>query len=326
MSHLFVIHLASRAVDAALGSNLRGHGPAPRGDAVVASVAIDDKLWHAGGLATYGRVLAVPVYGGSPLRGRVLFYDMSDPERPVRMSTRIERPGRKAYAAAITRLPNRRYLVAVQSARDEVARRLDLYLSLSGELADGFSAEPVSWFADQVAARNGQDANFGDFQNISFVRQVDGRIYLVGLHNTAPSMDILPGRDYADLYEMQFSASLFRLASPELHVPTVTKIANRHLVCEAGYCNLDAAAGLYLGRDGNLAVYATTFWLDGNALKLTEFAPRRRQSRRGGCAAYRGAFAATVELSGRGAEPSIAAQAAEPDHSTALFVPQPVAE
>lgn len=205
--------------------------------------------------------------------GRVLFYDMSDPERPLRMSVRIERPGRKAYAVAVTRLVNHHYLVAVLSDRDELARRLDLYLSLTAELADGFGVEPVTWFADQVGARNGQDANFGDFQNISFVQQADGRIFLVGLHNTAPSMDILPGRDYADLYELQFAGALLQLASPELRVPVVTKIANRHLVCQAGHCNLDAAAGLYVDSEGNLAVYATTFWLDGNALKLTEFAP-----------------------------------------------------
>jgi len=272
-SSLFVIRLASRPGDAALGSNLRGVGPAPRGDEVVARVVIDTGLWHAGGLAAYGRVLAVPVYGGSPLTGRVLFYDVGDPENPVRMPVRIERPGRKAYAVAMTRLANRHYLVAVLSDRDELARRLDLYLSQTEELTDGFGAEPVTWLAEQVIARQGQDANFGDFQNIGFVRQTDGRVFLVGLHNTAPSMDILPGRDYADLYEMQFADSLTRFASPELDVPTVTKIANRHLVCQAGHCNLDAAAGLYVDSEGNLSVYATTFWLDGNALKITEFAP-----------------------------------------------------
>jgi len=273
MSSLFVIRLGSRPHDAALGSNLRGPGPPPRGDAVVAGVDVDGTMWHAGGLATYGRVLVVPVYGGSPLHGRVLFYDMSDPEQPVRLPVQIDRPGQKAYAAAIARLANRHYLVAILSDRDESARRLDLYLSLTGALADGFGAEPVTWFADAVVAREGQDVNFGDFQNISFVQQTDGRIFLVGLHNTAPSMDILPGRDYADLYELDFPDGLADPATPTLRVPVVTKIANRHLVCEDGHCNLDAAAGLYVDRDGNLAIYAATFWLDGNTLKLTEFAP-----------------------------------------------------
>jgi len=101
---------------------------------VVARVAIDAGLWHAGGLATYGRVLAVPVYGGNPLAGRVLFYDMSDPEHPVRMPVQIDRPGRKAYAVAVTRLANRHYLVAVLSDRDELARRIDLYVSRAGDL------------------------------------------------------------------------------------------------------------------------------------------------------------------------------------------------
>lgn len=273
MSSLFVIRLASRSGDSAFGSNLPGAGPPPRGDAVVTRVDVDATLWHAGGLATYGRVLVVPVYGGNPLAGRVLFYDMADPGHPVRMPVQIERPGRKAYAVAVMRLPNGHYLVAVLSDRDELARRLDLYLSRTEDLADGFGAEAVTWFADAVTARNGQDANFGDFQNISFVQQTDGRIFLVGLHNTAPSMDILPGRDYADLYEMEFPDSLAQLATPTLRVPVVTKIANRHLVCRDGHCNFDAAAGLYVDRDGSLAIYAATFWLDGSTLKLTEFAP-----------------------------------------------------
>lgn len=272
MSSLFVIRLASRSGDSAFGSNLPGAGPPPRGDAVVIRVGVDATMWHAGGLATYGRVLVVPVYGGDPLAGRVLFYDMADPGHPVRMPVQIERPGRKAYAVAVTRLPNGHYLVAVLSDRDEMARRLDLYLSRTEELADGFGAEPVTWFADAVTARNGQDANFGDFQNISFVQQTDGRVFLVGLHNTAPSMDILPGRDYADLYELEFPDSLAQMNSSTLRPPVVTKIANRHLVCRAGYCNLDAAAGLYIDRDGRLAIYAATFWLDDNKLKLTEFA------------------------------------------------------
>jgi len=258
-----------------LGSNLRGEGPPPRADRVVANVPVDQTLWHAGGLATYGSVLVVPIYGSNPRQGRVLFYDMTDPEMPVRLPVQIDRPDRKAYAVAMTRLANGHYLVAVLSARDDLARRLDLYLSRTKQLVDGFGAEPVTWFADSVMARAGQDANFGDFQNIGFVQQVDGRIFLVGLHNTAPSMDILPGRDYADLYEFDFSDALMRTTSPTLHEPTVTKIANRHLVCRDGHCNLDAAAGLYVDSDGGLSVYAATFWLDDNSLKLTEFAPGR---------------------------------------------------
>ena len=278
MSSLFVIRLSSRPNDdTVLGSNLRGEGPPPRTDGVVARVLVDEMMWHAGGLATYGRVLAVPVYSSNPRQGRVLFYDMSDPEEPVRLPVQIERPGRKAYAVAMTRLANRHYLIAVLSDRDELSRRLDLYLSRTGELADGFGSEPVTWFAEFVTARAGQDANFGDFQNISFVQQTDGRIFLVGLHNTAPSMDILPGRDYADLYESDFSDSLTQSSSPTLREPTVTKIANRHLVCQGGHCNLDAAGGLYIDRDGGLAVYAATFWLDDNSLKLTEFAPARNE-------------------------------------------------
>ena len=52
----------------------------------------------------------------------------------------------------------------------------------------------------------------------------------------------------------------------------ITKVANRHLVCADGYCNLDAGAGVYVTPEGELIVYGAAFWVDGDRLKLTEFA------------------------------------------------------
>jgi hypothetical protein len=234
---------------------------------VVARVQLDDVLGHAGGLSMLGSILAVPMHGGSPRVAKVVFYDVAAPESPRRLRVEITRPGRKASATALTRLPNGHYLVAVLAAFDGLPLRVDFYLSRSTVLDDGFLPEPVMWPVSGVAARAGQDRTFNHFQTINFIQQADGRLYLVGFHNRVGPHTILPGRDYADLYEVRFPR-----ADTTLEVPTVTKVANRMLRCTDGFCSLDAAAGLFVDPvTKEMSVYATPGWLDGDTMKVTVY-------------------------------------------------------
>jgi hypothetical protein len=238
------------------------------GGEVVARIGVDDVMSHAGGLSMLGSVLAVPVHGGSPRQAKVLFYDLVNPELPQRLTVEIARPGRKASSTAMTRLPNGHLLVGVLAAFDGLPLRIDFYLSRTTVLDDGFQPEPVMWRVSEVEARSGQEPTFSHFQAINFVRQADGRLYLVGFHNSTAPQTIFPGRDYADLYEIVFPHD----ARPTLAKPAVIKVANRMLYCRDGFCNLDAAAGLFVdpGTD-SMAVYAAPGWLDGDTLKLTVY-------------------------------------------------------
>jgi hypothetical protein len=234
---------------------------------VVARVQLDDVLGHAGGLSTLGSILAVPMHGGSPRVAKVVFYDLADPESPRRLPVEIARPGRKASATALTRLHNGHYLVAVLAAFDRLPLRLDFYLSRSTVLDEGFLPDPVTWRVSGVEARPGQDRTFNHFQSLSFIWQADGRLYLVGFHNSIGPHTILPGRDYADLYEV-----VFPRADSMLEMPRVTKVANRMLRCTDGFCSLDAAAGLFVDPVTKaMSVYATPGWLDGDTVKLTVY-------------------------------------------------------
>jgi hypothetical protein len=234
---------------------------------VVARAQLDDVLGHAGGLSTLGSILAVPLHGGAPRVAKVVFYDLAEPESPRRLPVEITRPGRKASATALTRLPNGHYLVAVLAAFDGLPLRLDFYLSRTTKLDDGFLPEPVTWPVSLVAARPGQDRTFNHFQTINFIRQADGRLYLIGFHNRVGPHTILPGRDYADLYEVRFPS-----ADPILEVPTVAKVANRMLRCTDGFCSLDAASGLFVDPVTKaMSVYATPGWLDGDTVKVTVY-------------------------------------------------------
>jgi hypothetical protein len=50
------------------------------------------------------------------------------------------------------------------------------------------------------------------------------------------------------------------------------KVANRMLRCTGGYCNLDAAAGLYIDPDTQtFSIYAMAGWLNGDRMKLTVY-------------------------------------------------------
>ena len=139
-------------------------------------------------------------------------------------------------------------------------------------LADGFLPEPASWYVSEVQARPGQERSFGYFQSINFVRQSDGRLFLAGFNNSFASPAILPGRDYTDLYEVVFPQSL---SGGALAVPAVIKVATRELTCKGGFCNMDAAAGLFVDPESrSLSVYAMPGWLDGDTVKATVYRGR----------------------------------------------------
>ena len=245
----------------------------PGTGALVSALTLDDEAWHAGGIAAQDSILAVPRYdsGGSRRKSRVRFYDVSDPIAPRQLPVSIERDGRKAIAVALTRLVNAHWLVAVLSGRDGEPRRLDLYLSRGAQLADGFG-EPLGWQTAFVRARNGQAPSFSHFQNINFLPQADGRLYLVGFHNTFVNVAALPGRDYADLYEVILPECVTRAHSPLLAHPHLVKVANKRLACRGGACNLDAAAGVHVDpASRSLSIYAAPGWLDGDSLKLMRY-------------------------------------------------------
>ena len=162
--------------------------------------------------------------------------------------------------------------MAVLSAYDGLPRRVDFYLSRTTMLDDGFQPEPFMWRVSSVEARPGQDPTFSHFQGVSFIRQADGRLFLIGFHNKFAPQTLFPGRDYADLYEVVFPRDMTEAGNPVLSKPAVIKVANRMLYCTDGFCSLDAAAGLFIDPvTEQLSVYATPGWVDGDTVKVTVY-------------------------------------------------------
>ena len=271
MSSLYIIKLNSCAETGDWTSNIILNGQPPLDDGIVKTILLDSVLWHAGDLGVMGDILTVPIYGGKPLRGKIIFYNVSNPQKPQKLDIEINRPAQKAYAVTLVRLTNGFFLVAVLSDRDILKRRLDFYLSKSTNLLDGFEEKEVSWFTKNAKSLDGKDSTFSDYQSINFIKQSDGRLFLLGLHNTIPSLRIIPGKDYGDLYEVKFPGKTTSESEPILEKPEITKIARKQFYCKDGFCNMDAGAGLYISDSGEFSLYAVTFWLEDNKIKFTSF-------------------------------------------------------
>ena len=263
-SHLFIIKMGSRNSSGRFRSNLLESSSPDSDDKIVKTISIDSVMWHAGGLSVLGDILAVPLEGDNS--GKIIFYDMTDPENPVLCNHYIDRPSSKSGAIALTRVSNGQYLLAAWSDSDSLPKRIDFYLSNTSDFDDGFDSNSyVTWYHTAVQAINGQDANFSNFQAINFINQADGQLYLVGLHNNSSLAPVINGDDWADLYTVDF------LNNNYSSVPVITKVANRHFYCKDNQGNFDAAAGIYTDENGNVGVYSAYFYIENSLLKLTEF-------------------------------------------------------
>ena len=263
-SHLFIARMGSRSEQGRYRSNLLQHGIPDSQDQIVSVISIDDQMWHAGGISVMGDVLAVPLEDNNS--GKIIFYDLTNPENPVLIDHYIDRPTSKSGAVALTELTNGQFLLAAWSDSDDQEKRIDFYLSNSTDFSQGFdSSSYTTWYHTQVQAVESLEANFSDFQTINFINQFDGRLYLAGLHNTSAAAPVFNGADWVDLYTVDFPDGDYQA------VPVIKKVANRHFYCEDNHGNFDAAAGVYTDSTGSLGVYSAYFWKEDNQVKISEF-------------------------------------------------------
>ncbi|MFQ5648923.1 MAG: hypothetical protein ACE5IY_03190 [bacterium] len=280
MAHLFVFKMGSRRRHGSWNSNIiTGESP-PAQDKLVRTVSIDRKRWHAGGLSVLGDILAVPIYSKEPDDCKIVFYHMADPENPELFDVTIDRPGVRAGAVAMTKLPGGRFLVAVWSDSDHLERRLDFYLSKSTDIFEGFEPRALTWPASEARARNGRPTRFENYQTVNLINQADGRLYVVGLHNTSDKAPTLKGKDYADLWEIKFPEQSILQDRPVLSKPRVVKMRKLRFDDTGQQSNMDGAAGVHIDRDGTLNIYATYHWRSDGLLNFVEYKEKPPVSRR----------------------------------------------
>ncbi len=267
--HLVVLEMASRSeVGAWSLPNGSASATTPSStDRIVALVDLDLENWHAGGMQRFDEWLAVALYGDETTRSVVRFYGLEDPTKPREVTgARIERDASSVKAVAGTRLADDRYLVVTW---DDVT--LDFFLSKSTRLEDGFSQAPnVVTQAEVAGGFQGGGCGVsgcGTYQNVNFVRQCDGTLFLVGARNEEKASPTLKGNDLASLYRVD-------LPDGVENAPRITFVSRFSFSCEDERCNFGSGAGIHVLDPTHLALYGASHWLhDGNArYDFTEFA------------------------------------------------------
>jgi len=230
----------------------------PDSDGAVREIVFGSGSWayhHVGGMQTYGKVLVVPLEGRMSEtlpEGKVLFFDVSNPEFPRFL---YEVPVHHAAgAAALTRLPDGLFLLAVGGEDDSA--EVHTYISSDHELLDpSITFAPFDiWYDDELGPGpwpTGGEAH----QTLNFIEQCDGALYLVGTNNTQPPG--LGGIDWADLY------SVFVTPSNQVRL---WYVGSKHIFCNSDggkLCDLRAAAGMYVSPSGELILYASEHDNDG---------------------------------------------------------------
>ena len=118
------------------------------------------------------------------------------------------------------------------------------------------------------------DLEFGNYQNINLIRQCDGQLFFVGLHNNVNLGGVLGGgEDWADLFKLDL-LPVSQTGNPGVvaHHTVITKIANRHMSCQ-DMCNFDAGAGMYVDTNGGLFIYGVEHWRHSGVVRVNEFRP-----------------------------------------------------
>lgn len=172
---------------------------------------------HASGIQLVGRTLAIGTEGGGDAnKSSVVFYDLSDADRPEPLPTRIDRSHDTAGAVGLVARP-RDVLLVVGGWH---SAHLDFYASNGRPLSSPQCSfrRIKTWDKDQASKTYWVDGNYGSYQGLSLLRN-GSSLYMVGFNRNTG------GHDWADL----FSVHLRRGSSRVLQ-----KIDKKHVFCRSG--------------------------------------------------------------------------------------------
>ncbi len=274
VSHLFVVRMGSRKAKGAWSSNLSQSLHPPGNDKIVRTIPLDKNRWHAGGVSRSGDILAVPLENKKKKKSKIIFLDMSDPVNPLLLDCEIDRLNlTKAGAVALGKLSSGKFLCAVwREVKKKPKGRLDFYVSRSTDIIQGFEEKKVTWNYGSLKSKSKRDPSY---QNINFVEPEEPgntpgmtRLYMVATENTAFAAPILHGKNLADLYEVRIPDDI--IISPG-KIPQLKRIRSRQFSCDREFGNLDAAGGIYIGRDKLMHLYTGFHWRVLETVRFVEF-------------------------------------------------------
>jgi hypothetical protein len=240
-------------------------------------ITLDDRRDHGGGMQRLGDVLAIAIEGPAGIGSTVAFLHLADPDRPKWIpGARIDRDEPKASAVALALVPRaagNRVLAAVTWVRSgrlfgllgKSRAFLDLYLSRSADLRDGFLPDAVQLDVTKLMDR------LPSWQSISFLPPSDARE--VALIGTLSSSSTPGGRAIANLCRLRFDTDPAD-AWPAVHV-NLDHVRSRTFEFDRDHGDFAAAAGIDCHAGGGIALYAAGHfrWADGFRLSVCEDVP-----------------------------------------------------
>lgn len=287
-SQLFIAQLESEKNIGLLTKNIV-KGEPPINDKLIKKITLDSTYWYAGSIDMTGAYLAIPVYKNDS--SKIIFYKISYPDvgDPTTkdlliedLNISIERPSMNATAVAFTRLADGYYLLAVWSNCSNAKNKgLDFYYSKDKDITHGFDPKdmihiPTLLFNNYKGKNN--------YQNINFVNDFNGKLYLIALEHTVPTLPLRSGEDIADLFEIQVRTVTQPMideakrydpqgVTARLKVgakrPYVTFMTEKHMFCKQGICNFSSGATLYIPDQQHIFIYSLPYWLTANGKQLT---------------------------------------------------------
>lgn len=281
-AHLFIIKMNSEPARTNWRSNL-SNGKPYADDRVVKKIILSGTpYWHPGGIDICGKYLVITLQAWKLSEDtKVFFYDITDPENPRKLAPSIHSESGIA-AAALTRLPDNHYLLGLLS------NGLGFYYSKTDRLEDGFYQRPTAFLSyfDQYGMRSG-------YQNINFIMQKGGRLFLAASQNTKNTAPVINGDDYMDLFEIEYDTAKLKKRNEALQqgqsvsgalkalqvfldilpdeVFAIKVCRRKHMYCKNDYCNFNAGATIYIPDSYHLNVYAVYHWLHDNGIRFAAF-------------------------------------------------------
>jgi len=255
-SQLIIIRMASRSKTGpwALPKYGFNYKKPSLQDRIVKLVDVDSARWHAGGIQAADNVIGIPIYGEDP-GSEIRYFDFSDPENPEKVGITLEKDDTKAKAVALVKLPNKHYMTM---AWDD--NNFDFHYCNSEDIKNGFNKTKSRVTKEQVenefAPGGGGNTGTGTYQSVNFVLDTNGTMYFVATRNSEKASPTVPGRDFADLYRVDWENGYEK-------APKISRIDHRQFFCYNQQCNFGAGTGIYIDDADHMYLYGASHWLHG---------------------------------------------------------------
>lgn len=261
-----------------LGSNTVIGKPDATKDKIHKIYRISKKYWHGGGMDTEGEILAIPLENSSKNISKISFFCIKDPLNPIPFEgADIVRTGQYAGTVALIRLKNGKYLCGTWVDSDDKGHRLDLYLSVSNDLADGFGPKgkevhySIKWDNEKewIGVRKRRA-----FQNFQFFRDENGEIFCFATDNKFKTSPALPGLNRIHLLRLKIDEDALSGNNPKFVNPRVEQFPEMKINNVRMKYNFAAGASFHITPEKRMSLYSVSHWRNSqDCIPMAEFYP-----------------------------------------------------